>query len=86
MRSGQNRTQEPDIEIAKASGADALLADMLAGGFGKISHLLEALYYAREDDLMAIMRLIATLEPDDRARTYDFANAICCEEGPSGSL
>src|SRR5215204_7611810 len=37
MRSSQNRIQEPDIEIAKAPGAGALLADMLAGGFGNIS-------------------------------------------------
>jgi hypothetical protein len=86
MRSSQNRTQELDIEIAKAPGADALLADILAGGFGKISQLLEALYYAREDDLMAIMRLIATLEPDDRARIYAYASATCGGTGPSGSF
>ena len=86
MRSSQNRTQVPDIEIAKGPGTDALLADMLAGGFGNISHLLEALYYAREDDLMAIMRLIATLEPDDRIGVYDYASAICGRTGPSGSL
>ncbi len=86
MRSSQNRTQEPDVELAKASGADALLAEMLAGGFGNISHLLEALYYAREDDLMAIMRLVATLELDDRARIYDFAKAVCGRTGPSESF
>ena len=86
MRSSQNRKQEPEIEVAKAPGTNELLANMLAGGFGNTSQLLEALYYACEDDLMAIMRLIATLEADDRVRIYDYDSSICGERGPSGSF
>jgi len=50
--------------------------DLPIGRFGRSPQMLEALYYASEDDLMVIMRLIAALDPPFRARVLDYATTL----------
>lgn len=83
MQSGETRKLE--IETARAPAVGEALADVLARLPGSPAQLLEVLYYADEDDFLAIVRLIASLEPDDRAKVHAFAKAVRDGWEPPGS-
>ncbi len=76
MRSGQTKKRELKLEVTTALSTVNVLADMLTGASESPSKILEALYYAVEDDLTAIMRLTAALDAADRAKVYEYAKAL----------
>ena len=45
--------------------------------------LLELAYYALEPDLLALMRALAVLDPQQRAKVLAYAQAMCAEAGPT---
>jgi hypothetical protein len=85
MRSGEDRVRQSDIVITRAPAMSDVLVDVLAGASESPPQLFEALYYAAEDDLMALMRLIAALDPDDRAKIHEHAKAMHGARQRSGS-
>jgi len=76
MQSGETRKKGLEIETARTPAANEALAVVLAKVRGSPAQLLEVLYYADEVDFLAIMRLIASLEPDERAKVHAFAKAV----------
>ena len=76
MRSGQTKKRELKLEVTTALSTVNVLADMLTGASESPWKILEGLYYAAEDDLIAIMRLTAALDTADRAKVYEYAKAL----------
>ena len=68
----------PDVEAdgTPAGSVREALVEALEDDGVTPSELLECLYYAGEQDLMAIMRVLAALESADRAKVAEFAKAF----------
>ncbi len=62
-----------------------LLTRALAAGVVSGPVLLELAYYAAEPDLLGLMRLIAALDPEQRAHVHALAQAMHAEAGPAVS-
>ncbi len=61
------------------------LTRALGAGVVSGSVLLELAYYAAEPDLLGLMRLIAALDPEQRAQVHALAQAMHAEGGPAVS-
>ena len=59
---------ERGASIAKLIAASEVLTHVLTSAGVSPAVLLECLYYASNEDLLRLMRLVATLEPEQRAQ------------------
>ncbi len=64
-------------EYEASLAAVQAFAQVLADTGVSPSELMECAYYAAEPDLMRLMRLVAALSPDQRARAYDMLSSWC---------
>ncbi len=68
---------------ARADQTLMLLTQMLDEASMNPSELLELAYYAAEPDLRQLIRLVAALDPEQRARVSAYAQAMRSEAAPS---
>jgi hypothetical protein len=69
------KTPEIDRSINRSTMIETLARALTESAVGP-SELTECLYYAAEDDLLRIMRLVAALEPEQRNRVYEDLKAM----------
>jgi len=62
--------------IWKIPGASDVLARALSSGDVSASQLLECVFYAAEESTLAIMREVARLDEDERAKVLAFAREL----------
>ena len=69
MRASEKLKTTPEIDHpASRLSVTGALAQALTENAVNASELMECLYYAAEEDLLRIMRLVAALEPEQRVR------------------
>ena len=71
--------------IARLIAATDVLTQVLTQAGVSSSDLLACLYFAAEDDLLAILRLAAALSPEQRAKATDLLWAMLEDREPAQS-
>jgi hypothetical protein len=77
----RDRAPEPfGVNILKLPGAAETLMNALAEGSVTPAVLLESLYYASDESLFSMMRIVAALDENERAKVLDYARALQGDE------
>jgi len=73
----RDRAPEPfGANILKLPGAAETLMNALAEGSVSPAVLLESLYYASDESLFGMMRIVAALDENERAKVLDYAKGL----------
>jgi hypothetical protein len=80
FRDEDERTFKCAASLSSLLAACQVLAPVLTQGAVSAPVLLECLYYAADEDLLRLIRLMAALDPDQRAQVEEHSGL--CPERP----
>jgi hypothetical protein len=86
MRKEERRSNTAPSDLPNARGATETLLDALAEGAVEPAVLLESVYYATDETLLATIRLLAALDEGSRAKVRDYARSLCGDDLALGLL
>ena len=80
MRKEPRLSNTAPSDLPNARGATETLLDALAEGAVEPAVLLESVYYAADETLLATIRLLAALDEGSRAKVRDYARSLCDDD------